>query len=185
MADDGEPDEPDWGYRIEEPSGLYRAAKMAGQGLVVGTALLSPVLIGLVVYALLPPEAPTFRDPSTLDAVFASRFTILLVRIGILFGTIYAVVSVVALICRRQWLSSVGPFKVSESMRTLETDQKTLAQELDDALVSIEQLRDAGDDALNVIEMLDELLADAQRELDEKDRAVTSLKEQQDRGTHP
>jgi len=79
-----------------------------------------------------------------------------------LFGTVYTIVSVVALISREQWLSGVGPFKVSDSVRTLERDQETLAQELDDAVATIEEL--------------DGLLVEAQRDLDAAYGELASLR---------
>ena len=135
------------------------------QRLAVGVTVLFSVVLGCVIYLLVPARAPNFSDPSTLEAVFDSRFAITLARVLMLFGTVYAVVSVVALISRGQWLSSVGPFKVGESVRTLEQDQERLAQELDDAV--------------ETIEFLDGLLLEAQRELSDVHGELATLKERE------
>ncbi len=152
------------------PSLVYRAARHMGEGLLVGLALLFPVVIGLAVYALIPAETPRFTDPSTLDVVFASRFTITVVRVAILFGGIYAVVSVVALISRGQWLSSVGPFKVSDSVQALERQNDQLTRALDDAIATIETLEAQVEDTKSALEHAEGELSSVRRSGPAQDR---------------
>ncbi|MDQ6727819.1 MAG: hypothetical protein M3066_16890 [Actinomycetota bacterium] len=141
-----------------------------GEGLLVGLALLFPVVIGLAVYALIPAETPRFTNPSTLDVVFASRFTITVVRVAILFGGIYAVVSVVALISRGQWLSSVGPFKVSDSVQALERQNDQLTRALDDAIATIETLEAQVEDTKSALEHAEGELSSVRRSGPAQDR---------------
>ena len=133
------------------------ASEKVGRAIGILLLLASPVLIWLLIRALVPPTTPRFQDPSFIEAVFASRFVIATVRFAILFAALYVVVSVVALIARGQWLSSVGPFRVSESVRALKADRDQLARALREAVDTIESLQDE--------------LAQAERELRSERRA--------------
>ncbi|MDP8991573.1 MAG: hypothetical protein M3N31_00695 [Actinomycetota bacterium] len=102
-------------------------------------------LVWLLVRALVPSETPSFENPNFLEAVFASRLVITVVRISILFGVFYLVVSIVALVARRQWLSRVGPVQVAESVRAIEEERDRLEGALRDALQSYQELEQERD----------------------------------------
>ena len=123
-----------------------RGEQTDGWGFRFGRAIAPLVLIAalvgvvLLIRALVPSEAPKFKDPGVVDAIFANRLTITIVRVTLLFAALYVVVSVVALISRGQWLSRVGPFAVEDSVRTLERERDRLATELRDAVGVIGRL---------------------------------------------
>lgn len=87
---------------------------------------------------LAPTPAP--KQPDFIDTILASRAVVAAIRIAIVFAGIFVVLSVVALIARRQWLTRVGPVEVEE-VSDLDTENQQLRRELDEARQIIKDLR--------------------------------------------
>ena len=68
--------------------------------------------------AVLAP-APAPDDPAFVDTVLGSRAVVAAIRLAVIFAGAFVVVSVVALISQRQWLTKVGPVQVSERVTTV------------------------------------------------------------------
>jgi hypothetical protein len=88
--------------------------------------------------AVLAP-APAPRQPDFIDTVLASRAVVVSIRIAIIFAALFLVLSVSALISRRQWLSRVGPVEVEE-VGDLQAENGGLEEWLADANDAIEVL---------------------------------------------
>jgi hypothetical protein len=87
---------------------------------------------------LAPTPAP--KQPDFIDTILASRAVVAAIRIAIVFAGIFVVLSVTALIARRQWLRRVGPVEVEE-VSDLDTENQQLRRELDEARQIIKDLR--------------------------------------------
>ena len=137
----------------------------AGDGGRPGRAAAALVLVGVAlvvvvaVRALVPAKEPRFTNPSFIEVIFANRLVVTLVRVALLAAVLYIVVSVVALVSRGQWISGVGPIRVSDSVRTLEQERDRLHAALNDAVDKVETLEN------QLYEARDQL-ADAQRRLE-------------------
>lgn len=100
------------------------------------------LLLALIGYASVDATltgGPASTDPDFIDLLLASDSVLAAVRMAIIAASTYLVLSVVALITRRQWLTRVGPVEVSEHVsevlrenaalkRTLADVQQTSAQ---------------------------------------------------------
>jgi hypothetical protein len=86
--------------------------------------------------AVLAPT-PTPEHPGFVDAVLASRAVIAAIRLAIIFAGVFVVVSVVALIARRQWLTKVGPVEVSD----VDAVSQRRGEEIAEARETIAKLR--------------------------------------------
>ena len=117
------------------------------------------VLLFLAIRALVPAKEPRFTDPSFIEVIFANRLVVTLARVALLAAVLYIVVSVVALVSRGQWISGVGPIRVSDSVRTVEQERNRLRSALKEAVDKVETLEDQLHDARDQ-------LADAQRRLE-------------------
>jgi hypothetical protein len=102
----------------------------------VGRLLAVPALLVLFVAgalaigdAVLAP-APAPDDPAFVDTVLGSRAVVAAIRLAVIFAGVFVVVSVVALIARRQWLTRVGPVHVSERVATANADSRRVGEEL-------------------------------------------------------
>lgn len=62
------------------------------------------------------------------------------VRIALVVAAIYVVVSVIALMGGRRWLSELGPFKVSDPIARLDSSAQLLQNELQEAVDTIQEL---------------------------------------------
>jgi ABC-type protease/lipase transport system fused ATPase/permease subunit len=89
--------------------------------------------------ALAPTPAP--EHPGFVDAVLASRSVVAAIRLAIIFAGVFVVISVVALIARRQWLTKIGPVEVSERVADADTEVLRLERELEPARETIGRLR--------------------------------------------
>jgi hypothetical protein len=95
--------------------------------LAVGDAVLAP--------------APTPSQPDFIDTVFASRAVVAAIRIAIVFAALFLVLSVAALIVRRQWLTRVGPVEV-EKVEVLDAKSEDFGERLrraDQAIKALEE----------------------------------------------
>lgn len=105
----------------------------------------------LLIVGIYPDDLPTKANPGFIDTIFASKIVIVASRVAVLFIAAYAVISVVGLIARRQFLTRVGPLQVSDSVARL--DQEA------------EFLRSMLSDAQQTIDLLERRLADSDQEL--------------------
>jgi hypothetical protein len=83
---------------------------------------------------------PISRQPDFIDTILASRAVVAAIRLAIIFAAIFVILSVVALIARRQWLARVGPVEV-EKVSDLSLENQQLEQKLDEAHRAIESLK--------------------------------------------
>jgi len=112
------------------------------------------ILLGLAAYALadaILADSPTPENPGFLDSVLASKAVVAAVRIAIIFGAAYVVISVVALIVRRRWLTRVGPVQVDEEVSGLVSENSYLRSALEGAGETISDLEDELRDTNDVL----------------------------------
>ncbi|HVD37627.1 MAG TPA: hypothetical protein VNC15_02210 [Solirubrobacterales bacterium] len=101
--------------------------------------------------AVLAPT-PASKEPGFIDAILASRAVIASVRIAIVFAAAFVVLSVVALISRRQWLTRVGPVEISGKVSDLAAEKRRLEKDLHVAEETISKLEAAAADTQQVID---------------------------------
>jgi hypothetical protein len=117
------------------PTGNEQTA-IARQGSAFGGFIAVPTLLILAaaaVYAIgdaVIAEAPAPKNPGLVDGVLASRAVIAAIRIAIIAAAGYVVISVVALVTRRQWLTRVGPVEVSEQVLDIDEENAELKSRL-------------------------------------------------------
>lgn len=109
--------------------------------------LRTPIFIALVLVvsmaitdAVLAP-APAPEQPSFIDMVLASRAVVVAIRIAIVFAALFVVLSIVALIARRQWLTRVGPVEVSDRVSEFKEENQHLRERVDRQQGLIEGLK--------------------------------------------
>lgn len=88
---------------------------------------------------LAPTPAP--KQPGFIDTVLGSRAVVAAIRLAIIFAGVFVVVSVVALIARRQWLTRVGPVQVSEQVSDIDAENRRLKESLENARDTIDNLK--------------------------------------------
>jgi hypothetical protein len=96
--------------------------------------------------------APASREPGFIDTVLASRAVVASIRIAIVFAAAFVVLSVVALIANRQWLTRVGPVEVTEKVSDLAIEMRCLEKDLQVAEETISKLEAAAADTQQVID---------------------------------
>ena len=74
--------------------------------------------------------APAPERPDLVDAMLASRAALAAMRLAVVFGGVYVVVSVIALIAQGRWLIRVGPVEVSEQVADATSQNARLEGEL-------------------------------------------------------
>ena len=102
-------------------------------------ALTFVVALAITDAALAP--APTPKQPNFVDVFLASRAVVTAVRVAIIFVALFVVLSVIALIARRQWLTRVGPVEVSGEVSDLTAETQTLEKRLEAAHQIIDGLK--------------------------------------------
>jgi ABC-type multidrug transport system fused ATPase/permease subunit len=125
----------------EEGTRWERAGERLGTFLVVPTLL---ILFGAAVYAIgdaVFAPTPVPASPGFIDTVLASRAVVAAIRLAIIFAGAFIVISVVALIARRQWLIKVGPVQVSEQVSDLDAENRRLKESLENARETIDNLK--------------------------------------------
>ena len=103
---------------------------------LAGILLLAAAGIYAMGDAVLAPT-PTPEHPGFVDAVLASRSVLAAIRLSVIFAGAFVVVSVVALISQRRWLTRVGPVQVSET----KTDDQRIREEVVDISDAWDRLR--------------------------------------------
>ncbi len=89
--------------------------------------------------AVLSP-APVPKQSNFIDTFLASKAVVVAIRIAVIFAALFVVLSVAALIVRRQWLTRVGPVEVSDRVFRLSAENQRLEECLADAYQTIENL---------------------------------------------
>jgi hypothetical protein len=117
------------------------------------------IFVGFVLVEIFPHNVRNAQNPSFVDNIFANPAVLLAVRIALLAGAVYVVVSVIALMGGRRWLSELGPFKAPEPIARLNKSAELLQDELQDAVKTIQALEQS------LVES-DESLASAQADID-------------------
>ena len=105
---------------------------------------------------LAPTPAP--KQPGFIDTVLASRAVVAAIRLAIIFAGVFVVVSVVALIARRQWLTRVGPVQVSEQVSDIDAENRRLKESLENARDTIDNLKQ---DLAETNYVLDQMMRDS------------------------
>jgi ABC-type multidrug transport system fused ATPase/permease subunit len=133
-------------------------------GARLGTLLALPTLvilfaagifaIGDAVFA----PTPVAESPGFIDTVLASRAVVAALRLALIFASAFIVISVVALIVRRQWLVKVGPVQVSEQVSDLDAENRRLKESLENARETIDNLKQ---DLAESNRVLDQMMRDS------------------------
>jgi hypothetical protein len=74
----------------------------------------------------------------------------------VISGGVFVVVSVVALIARRQWLTRVGPVQVSERVSDVEAENRRLERLLEKADETVGGMRQATGEGNNMLERMNQ-----------------------------
>lgn len=106
----------------------------------LGSAALVAVTTYAVGDAILAP-APISGSPGFVETVLASRAVVAAVRIAVIFAAGFVVVSVVALIAKRQWPTRIGPVHIREEMSGQEIENGQLRTLLASATKTVEDLK--------------------------------------------
>ncbi len=82
-------------------------------------------------------------DPhyNPLNVVFASRTIVAAARLTMLFIAGYVMLSIVAHIRDRRWLSGMGPVKIQDSVQAMDREREQLASAVREAQGEIDDLR--------------------------------------------
>jgi len=96
---------------------------------------------GGVIYLAWFASPPAFDHPDFWEALLEANPVMGFVRLAIMAGALYAVVSVVALTSRRQWLSRAGPFQVEDTVEKLSAKVVGLRAHLEELERTISDLR--------------------------------------------
>lgn len=114
----------DWSQRQRVVLAAPILLALAAAAFAIGDAILAPT--------------PVATSPGFIDTLLASRAVVAAIRVAIIFASCFVVASVVALIAKGQWLTRVGPVRVSEVSgvsagtehleRSLENARETIAQ---------------------------------------------------------
>lgn len=127
-------------------SGSDESSDKPGKGTTLVGAfvllVLSALGAGLFYGVSRGPKIVPGRNAGWLETVFASRGTVGVVRLAIIFACGYLVISVCALIFKGQWLSRVGPIEIAQSVKRVDKDSDQLATELATAKATIDTLED-------------------------------------------
>jgi hypothetical protein len=101
------------------------------------------IAVGLYVALRIYPSDLTAPQPHAdfIATIFQSRVLIFTGRITLLVVAAFIVLSIVARIWNRQWLSKAGPFEISTAMTDVERERDGLSDELMSARATIRELK--------------------------------------------
>jgi hypothetical protein len=120
--------------------------------LAKATWIASALVFAVAVADAILSPAPASKEPGFIGTVLASRAVVASIRIAILFAAAFVVLSVVALISRRQWLTRVGPVEVSAKVSDLAIERRQLKKKLRRAEETIAALEATAADTQQVID---------------------------------
>lgn len=127
-------EEPNW---WEHGVGEVLAYVIAG---LLMLALLG--LGGYAAYDAITADRPKPQNPTFLDTIIASDSVVAAIRIAVIASAIFMVVSVIALISRRQWLTGFGPVRVGQSVEELNAAYQVRTAQLYEAQQTIDELEE-------------------------------------------
>ncbi|HET7508500.1 MAG TPA: hypothetical protein VFJ53_09090 [Solirubrobacterales bacterium] len=104
-----------------------------------GLILLAAVAYGVADIVLTP--TPVSGQAGFEDLVLGSSTVVIAVRVAAIFAAAFFVVSVVALVVRRQWLVRVGPVEVLDQVADLDLEKRRVEESLENAMQTIDSLR--------------------------------------------
>jgi hypothetical protein len=102
------------------------------------------VLLGAIAYGVcdvLFTPVPIARRAGLEELVLGSPTVVAAIRVAVIFAAAFFVVSVVALVARRQWLVRIGPVEVSERVANLAIEGDRIEESLENAMQTIDSLR--------------------------------------------
>lgn len=111
----------------------HRSLRWLGFAVLTGTGIYA---VGDAIFA----PAPISRSPGFVETVLASRSVVAAVRIAVIFAAAFIVVSVVALISKRQWPTRIGPIHVREDVSGQAAENGQLRRALEIAETTIDDL---------------------------------------------
>jgi hypothetical protein len=117
------------------PPDQASASRRSRAAWIVLTLVIS---LAIVDATLAPTPAP--QRPDFVDALFASRAVVAAIRIAIVFAAGFLVLSVIALVAQRRWLTRVGPVEVSGRVSDLRVENQRLEEEVGLAHQAVEDL---------------------------------------------
>ncbi|HLB21438.1 MAG TPA: hypothetical protein VK605_04975 [Solirubrobacteraceae bacterium] len=101
--------------------------------------------LGVFLYTEVHPgSVPTANKPSWLDQIVSNDVVLAAIRLGLIAGLLYLVVSLGGLISEGRWLSEIGPAKASkaaEPIARLDGTLKLLENSHQEALDTIKGLK--------------------------------------------
>lgn len=112
---------------------------------VVIAGLLMAILLALAGYAAydaITADRPTPENPAFLDTIIASDSVVAAIRIAVIAAAIFLVISVIALISRREWLTGFGPVRVGQSVEELNAAYQVRTAQLYEAQQTIDELEE-------------------------------------------
>ena len=98
------------------------------------------LVISLAIADAVLAPTPVPAQPDFIDTVLASRAVVAAIRVAIVFVAGFLVLSVVALVARRQWVTRVGPVEASDRVSDLNRENCRLNVSLKYARQDIERL---------------------------------------------
>lgn len=116
------------------------AAGRRGQFSALAFAVAIVVVAVFVFMQVIPRRVRSVANPSFVDNIFDNAAVLVAVRLALLAGAVYVIVSVGALIRDRRWLSQLGPFKASDQVVDLDRRAEAVQRNIRDAAETIEEL---------------------------------------------
>jgi hypothetical protein len=126
--------------RRPESTARGASAERRSQFSALLIAVASVVLAVFVFIQLIPGRVRSAANPSFVDNIFDNTAVLVAVRLALLAGAMYVIVSVGALIKDRRWLSQLGPFKASDQIVHLNQGAEAVERNIQDAVETIEEL---------------------------------------------
>lgn len=113
---------------------MRKSVAVAAAGICIGVGALG------VTYGLTP--EPSIKHTTALNAILDARLLIAAGRLLILVGIAYLLASIVVRVHRGQWVRGAGPVETDAPAQALVDDQEDLQQQLEEAKVTIDDLRE-------------------------------------------
>jgi hypothetical protein len=124
----------------EEPDRWERLGTRLGQIMVLPILLLLATGTVYAVVDAVTANRPEPQNPTFLDTIIASDAVVAAIRIGVIAAAAFVVISVFALIGRRQWLTGFGPVRAEESVSELNAAYQLQTVQLYEAQQIIDDL---------------------------------------------
>jgi hypothetical protein len=135
----------------EQPDRWERFGEFLGNLLVIPALLLLLGGVGYAIVDAISADRPEPADPDFLDTIIASDAVVAAIRIGVIAAAAFVVISVVALVARRQWLTGFGPIRVGQSVEELNAAYQVRTAQLYEAQQTIDELEEELDATTNLL----------------------------------